>query len=138
MATAKGSKQPKPTRSMAPIEVGFGVVLIVLGAFVLAAVSNPLEIAVWAGGPILAVAGIVVAVLALVRRSGSAPLVFGFVAFFLGSLLAIHDFLFPPGIAVLVHLGIGVAIVILGILQLVSKKRYYARWFAKGPPQPLG
>lgn len=116
-------------RSVAPIELAFGVILIVFGVFIVIAVSNPLEIAVYAGGPIMALAGLVMAVLAAVRRLGPTPVLFGLVAFLLGGLLAIHDFLFPPGIAVLVHLGIGIATLVLGTLQVFAKKRFYARWF---------
>ncbi|MFA5943520.1 MAG: hypothetical protein WC876_03530 [Candidatus Thermoplasmatota archaeon] len=109
----------------------FGVLILVLGAFVLVAVSNPLEIAVYAGGPIMALAGLVFAIVSAIRKSGLAPVVFGVVAFLLGALLAVHDFLFPPGIAVLIHLSIAIATIVLGILQLARKKQYYARWFAR-------
>ncbi|MFA5943524.1 MAG: hypothetical protein WC876_03550 [Candidatus Thermoplasmatota archaeon] len=100
-----------------------------MGALITAAVSNPLEFAVWAGGPFMAVFGLVFAIRAIVRRLGVGPIVFGTVAFVLGSLLAVHDFLFPPGIAALIHLSIGIATLVLGILQMFAKKRYFARWF---------
>jgi uncharacterized membrane protein HdeD (DUF308 family) len=116
---------------MNPVEVAFGVVLLVLGTFVLVAVSNPLEIAVYLGGPIMAVLGLAFAIVALVRKAGLSPVVVGLAAFLLGSLLGVHDFLFPPAIAVFVHLGIAVATIVVALLQLLKKRSYYARWFAR-------
>lgn len=133
-SVAIATPSSSPARSIGLVEVAFGIVLLVLGTFILIAVSNPLEIAVYAGGPIMAVAGLAVAITALVRRSGIPPVVFGAVAFLLGSGLAIHDLLFPPGIAIFIHLGIALATLLLGILQLAAKKRYYARWFRHGQP----
>ncbi len=134
---ARPKKRPVVAKSMAPVEVLFGVVLLVVGTFVLIAVSNPLEIAVYAGGPILAVMALAFAITAIIRRNGAAPATFGLVGFALGALLGIHDFLFPPGIATFVHLGIAIAILVLGILQLASKKRFVASWFGPGKAEAL-
>ena len=120
---------PNAVARTEPIEVAFGIALLVLGTFIVLAVSNPLEIAVYAGGPIMAVIGIILTVVAVVKRSGNGPIVFGGTAFLLGSLLAVHDFLFPPGIAVFIHLGIGISTLVLGILQLAMRRRYYSKWF---------
>lgn len=117
--------------AMNSAEVAFGVVLLVLGTFILLAVSNPLEIAVYLGGPIMALLGLGLAIAALVRRAGLGAVVFGFSAFVLGALLGVHDFLFPPGIAVFVHLGIAIATLVLGLLQLLKKRRYLTRWLAR-------
>ena len=116
---------------MNSVEVAFGVALLILGTFILIAVSNPLEIAVYLGGPIMAVLGLGLAIAALIRRAGFGPVVFGFSAFVLGSLLGVHDFLFPPGIAVFIHLGIAIATLALGLLQLLKKRRYLTRWLGR-------
>ncbi|MHB1260232.1 MAG: hypothetical protein ACYC2H_00805 [Thermoplasmatota archaeon] len=117
---------PKSTRRS---EMALGIFLLAMGALITAAVSNPLEFAVYAGGPFMAIFGLVFAIRGIVKRMGVGPIIFGTVAFVLGSLLAVHDFLFMPGIAVFIHLGIGIATLVLGILQLLAKKRYYTRWF---------
>ena len=119
--------------SLGPAELVFGVLLLALGTLIVVAVSNPLEIAVYAGGPIMAVLALVFMVVSIIRRAGMAPIVFGAVAFVLGALLAVHDFLFPPGIAVLIHLGIGIATLVLGVLQFAKKRSYYSRWIGKRP-----
>lgn len=114
------------------IETVFGILLLALGGFVLAAVSNPLEIAVYSGGPVIAVLGLIMAIFSALRRR-IAPALFGGVAVVLGALLATHDLLFSPGIAVSIHLGLAIAILTLGLVQLAAKKRFYSRWFRKGP-----
>lgn len=123
------SSPAKPTkRPVVRSELVFGILLVAMGALITAAVSNPLEFAVYAGGPFMAIFGLVFAIRAVVRRLGVGPIVFGTLAFVLGALLAVHDFLFPPGIAALIHLSIGISTLVLGILQLFAKKRYFARW----------
>lgn len=118
-------------------ELIFGILLIAMGALITAAVSNPLEFAVYAGGPFMAIFGLAFAIRGALKRRSAGPIIFGGVAFLLGSLLAVHDFLFMPGIAVFIHLGIGVATLVLGILQVVAKKGFYSRWFrGKGAPSP--
>lgn len=131
-ARQKLAAKPSP-KAARRTEIIFGILLLAMGALVTAAVSNPLEFAVYAGGPFMAIFGLVFVIRAAVKRLGAGPIVFGTMAFILGSLLAVHDFLFPPGIAVSIHLGIGVATLVLGILQIAAKKSYYNRWF-RGKP----
>lgn len=132
---ATGSAAPATAGKPSAGEVAFGVLLLAFGGLITAAVSNPLEFAVYLGGPVLALFGLAFVVRALALRLGAAPIVFGGLAFVFGSLLAVHDFLFAPGIATFIHLGIGIATLVLGILQLARKKRYYARWFGKAGRQ---
>lgn len=125
--------QSSPDRRFDLAETSFGVGLLALGALVLLAVSNPLEVAVYAGGPVIAMNGMAIFALALWRKSGRARIALGLVTAFLGALLAVHDFLFPPGFAALVHLAIGLAIIAVAVLQLTGRRRYYGRWLKPTP-----
>lgn len=130
-SASQGAGQKADANSTRRSETALGIFLLAMGALITAAVSNPLEFVVWAGGPFMAAFGLVFAIRGTVKRMGVAPIIFGTVAFALGGLLAVHDFLFPPGIAVIIHLGIGLTTLVLGVLQLASGKQYYRRWFRR-------
>lgn len=128
LQTGKASR-PTTKDWAARANLVFGLLLVATGVFLLVALNNPLEIIVYVSGPVLALSGIALIIVMAVKRRPAVSTLTGLAATVLGSALAIHDLVLPPGVAVLVHLSIAIGALILGVLQLALRKRLWSRLF---------
>jgi hypothetical protein len=88
-----------------------------MGALALASVFLPLEAAVFAGGPMLALVSLLYGASKLVLRQGGLAMSLGIAGAVLGVSLATHDFVFAGATAILVHLCIALCILGLAVFQ---------------------
>jgi hypothetical protein len=91
--------------------------LAVMGGLGLASVFLPVEAAVFAGGPMLALVSLLYVVSKAVRGQMGLPIAFGLAGAILGVFLATHDYVFVGATAILVHLSIAICILGLAVFQ---------------------
>jgi hypothetical protein len=94
--------------------------LAVMGTLAVLSVFLPLEAAVFAGGPLLALVALLYAASKGILRQRGLAVTFGIAGAVLGVCLATHDFVFVGATAILVHLCIAICIVGLAAFQTMD------------------
>jgi hypothetical protein len=98
----------------------YAVELALLGILALAAVFLPLEAAVFAGGPMLAVVSLLYAGSKALHGQRGLAVPFGIAGIVLGVFLATHDYIFVGATAILVHLCVSLCILGLAAFQGIT------------------
>lgn len=113
-----------------------GIVMLVLGVFLMVSVSNELEIAVIVAGPILMLFGLAAILVVFTKELPASGTVFGMCSILLGAVLFVHDLAFQPPINDILHIGSSVTVLALGVLQLLGRLRTLRR--REPPAAPVG
>lgn len=92
----------------------------VMGLLAILSVFLPLEAAVFAGGPMLAIVALLYVASKGLRRQRGLAVTFGLAGIVLGVFLATHDFVFVGATAILVHLCIAICILGLAAFQTIE------------------
>lgn len=101
--------------------LALGAVMALAGIFLLISLNNELEIVVLIAGPIIMAWGLVAILVVFFKNRPNKSATLGALAVALGAILFIHDLAFPPAMATIAHAGSGVAILIVGIAQLLGR-----------------
>lgn len=95
----------------------FGIEVLGMGILGIFSVFFPLEFAVYAGGPLVALVAALYIGSKWKRRESATGRFLGGVVLGLGVLLATHDYIFRPDIAIPVHFAVAVGLVVVAAMQ---------------------
>lgn len=119
--------EPRPTDPIRRANLLLGIVMLILGAFLMVSIGNELEIVVIVSGPILMLFGLGAILVVFTKELPASGTAFGMAAILLGAILFIHDLAFPGIIGTLIHIGSSVTVLALGVLQLLGRLRTLRR-----------
>lgn len=111
------SAQHLPVKGVDVHGASFGGELFAMGALGLASVFLPLEFAVYVGGPAFAGVAILYTASKAWMRAGTTAVAVGAWVTSLGVLLATHDYIWTGELAILIHFGIAVSILLTSAFQ---------------------